>query len=68
MIESADIELVLYAGVDEEGNPILKRTKLKNLTPNLTSQQYSQIVSAIAGLTRHTLHTATIYHKEYLSV
>jgi hypothetical protein len=56
LLEVTKLRLVFEAGMDDEGNPILKAKTFSNVTKVATADQLSQAALALAALCNDTLN------------
>ncbi|MEH7480689.1 Protein of unknown function [Bacillus sp. OV166] len=56
LLEVTKLRIVFEAGMDDEGNPILKSKTFSNVTKAATADQLSQAALAVAVLCNDTLN------------
>ncbi|MBT2733773.1 DUF1659 domain-containing protein [Neobacillus sp. C211] len=56
LLEVTKLRIVFEAGMDDEGNPILKAKTFSNVTKAATADQLSQAALAVAVLCNDTLN------------
>ncbi|MFL6560714.1 MAG: DUF1659 domain-containing protein [Bacillus sp. (in: firmicutes)] len=56
LLEGTKLRIVFEAGMDNEGNPILKAKTFSNVTKAATADQLSQAALAVAVLCNDTLN------------
>jgi hypothetical protein len=56
LLESTKLRMVFEAGVDEEGNPILRAKTFSNVKSGATTDQLFQAAQAISVLCNDTLN------------
>ncbi|MBT2697201.1 DUF1659 domain-containing protein [Bacillus sp. ISL-40] len=56
LLEGTKLRIVFEAGMDDEGNPILKAKTFSNVTKAATADQLSQAALAVAVLCKDTLN------------
>jgi hypothetical protein len=56
LLEGTKLRLVFEAGMDDEGNPILKAKTFSNVTKAATADQLFQAAQAVSVLCKDTLN------------
>lgn len=64
--QQAAIELTFVTGVDESGEPMYKKSSLRNIRETATADQLNGVVQAIASLSGDTVMEAVKSQKQYI--